>query len=80
MPKGTRRTEIRVGQRLIAHDGTPGYVALNTRGTRIYGAGDAFRVDWLDGDGEVEDSQYLTLQELADEGITSGRGVMPWAR
>ena len=82
MRPGARRsrTAIRVGQRLIFHDGTRGYVALNTRGTRVYGPGEVFRIDWLDADGSVADSQYATLDTLEAEGITVGHGVMPWAR
>ena len=75
-----QRRSIRVGQRLIAWDGTTGYVAQNTQGTRVHGPGEWFRIDWLDADGTLEDSLYTTLEALGAEGITFGRGVMPWAR
>ena len=74
------RTCIRVGQRLIGWDGTHGYVALNSKGKSIYGPGEQFMVEWLGLDGAVEDSAYYTLENLEREGITFGRGVMPWAR
>lgn len=35
---------------------------------------------WVGLDGTVEDSAYDTLEDLEREGITFGRGVMPWAR
>ena len=75
-----QRSSIRVGQRLIAWDGTTGYVAQNTQGTRVHGPGEWFRIDWLDADGTLEDSLYTTLEALGAEGIRFGRGVMPWAR
>jgi hypothetical protein len=73
------RTRIRVGQRLIAWDGTRGYVTLNSQGTRVFGPGEPFLVEWLGLDGTVEDSAYYTLENLEQEGMTFGRGVMPWA-
>ena len=76
MPKSTSR----VGQRLIAWDGTRGYVALNSQGKRVYGLGERFKIEWLDADGEVEDAQYVSLEQFEKEGIKSGRGVMPWAK
>jgi len=76
MPKNT----IRVGQRLINWDGQCGYVALNSQGRRVYGLGERFKVEWLDADGEVEDTQYVTLEQFEKEGIKRGRGVMPWAQ
>ena len=76
-----RIPSIRVGQRLIAWDGTPGFVALNSHGKSVYGPGEAFRVEWLDTDMKaVEDSQYLTLEALEAEGIRRGKGLMPWAK
>jgi hypothetical protein len=74
------RTSIRVGQRLMSWDGRKGYVSLNSRGQRVFGRGEPFLVEWLDYDGTIEDAQYLTLEQLSDEGIRFGRGVMPWAR
>jgi hypothetical protein len=74
------RKSIRVGQRLFYWDGMPGYVALNSTGKRIFGPGETFQVDWLDAEGNIEDSHYLTLEDFAEEGITFGRGVMPWAK
>jgi len=74
------RTLIRVGQRVIRWDGQRGYIDLNTKGTRVYGPGEAFKVLWLDADGRVEDAEYLTLAQFDDEGIRFGRGVMPWAK
>jgi len=65
MPKNT----IRVGQRLI-----------NWNGQRGYGLGERFKVEWLDADDEVEDAQYVTLEQFEKEGIKRGRGVMPWAQ
>ena len=76
MPKNT----IRVGQRLINWDGQVGYVALNSQGRRVYGLGERFKVEWLDAVGEVEDAQYVTLEQFEKEGIKRGRGVMPWAQ
>ena len=76
MPKNT----IRVGQRLINWDGQRGYVALNSQGRRVYGLGERFKVEWLDADGEVEDAQYVTLEQFEKAGIKRGRGVMPWAQ
>src|SRR5215831_19292483 len=58
MPKST----IRVGQRLIAWDGTRGYVALNSQGKRVYGMGERFKIEWLDTNGEVENAQYVSLE------------------
>ena len=75
-----QRTEIRVGQRLMRWDGTRGYVALNSAGRRVFGPGEAFLVEWLGLDGTVEDAEYLTLEAFAKEGITCGRGIMPWAQ
>jgi len=66
---------IRVGQRLIRWDGVRGSVALNSQGTRVHGPGDAFLVEWADGE-----SEYLTLEQFEEEGVKRGRGVMPWAR
>lgn len=66
---------IRVGQRLRRWDGEPGYVDLNSRGLRLYGPDEPFRVCWRDGD-----SEYLTLTVFAREGVTLGKGVLPWAR
>jgi hypothetical protein len=66
---------IRVGQRLIRWDGVRGYVALNSTGTRVHAAGEAFLVEWADGERE-----YLTLEQCETEGVTRGKGVMPWAR
>ena len=74
------RSNIRVGQRLINWDGTRGYVALNSQGKRVYGAGERFKIEWLDADGQVEDAQYVTLEQFKKEGIKRGRGVMPWAK
>ena len=74
------RTSIRVGQRLIYHDGNRGYVRLNSDGKRVYGPGETFYVVWLGEDGEYADTMLYTLEQFADEGITFGRGVMPWAR
>jgi len=76
MPKNT----IRVGQRLINWNGQRGYVALNSQGRRVYGLGERFKVEWLDADDEVEDAQYVTLEQFEKEGIKRGRGVMPWAQ
>jgi len=76
MPKST----IRVGQCLIAWDGTRGYVALNSQDRRVYGTGERFKIEWLNTDGEVEDTQYVSLEQFEKEGIKRGRGVMPWAR
>lgn len=75
------RTIIRVGQRLFTDDGSRGYVAQNSQGKRIYGPGEEFLVEWLDGTGGgYEGAEYYTLATLADEGIMFGRGVMPWAK
>jgi hypothetical protein len=63
------KSTIRVGQRLIAGDGTRGY-----------GMGERFKIEWLDADGEVEDAQYVSLEQFEKEGIKRGRGVMPWAK
>lgn len=76
MPKNT----IRVGQRLINWNGQRGYVTLNSQGRRVYGLGERFKVEWLDADDEVEDAQYVTLEQFEKEGIKRGRGVMPWAQ
>ena len=76
MPKNT----IRVGQRLINWDGAHGYGALNSQGRRVYGLGERFKIAWLDADGQVEDTQYVTLEQFEKEGIKRGRGVMPWAQ
>jgi hypothetical protein len=76
----TCRTTIRVGQRLRNWDGTRGYVALNSQGKRVFGPGEPFLVEWIGLDGTVEDSAYYTLENLEREGITFGRGVMPWAQ
>jgi len=76
-----QRTSIRVGQRLMNWDGTRGYVALNSQDTRVFGPGEPFLVEWLELDGgTVEDAAYVTLEDLAKEGIQFGKGVMPWAR
>jgi hypothetical protein len=75
-----QRPEIRVGQRLIRWDGSRGYVALNTAGRRVFGPGEAFLVEWLGLDGTVEDAEYLTLETFEQEGVTFGRGLMPWAK
>lgn len=75
-----RQQTIRVGQRLIAWDGGHGYVALNSQGKRVYGPGEQFKVEWLGADGEVEDAQYLTLEQFEKEDIKRGRGIMPWAK
>ena len=74
------RTTIRVGQRLRNWDGTRGYVTLNSRGIQVFGPGEPFMVEWLGLDGTVEDGVYYTLEDLEREGITFGRGVMPWAQ
>jgi hypothetical protein len=76
-----QRTEIRVGQRLIRWDGTRGYVALNSQGTRVCGPGEPFLVEWLGLDGHTaEDAASVTLEDLEREGIRFGKGVIPWAR
>lgn len=76
-----RSPSIRVGQRLIAWDGTPGFVAFNSQGKRCYGPGESFKIEWLDADRKtIEDSQYLTLEDLEAEGIRRGKGLMPWAK
>ena len=74
------RTTIRVGQRLINWDGTKGYVALNSKGKSVFGPGEEFMVEWLDWDGEIEDAAYYTLETVKQEGVTFGKGVMPWAK
>ena len=71
---------IRVGQRPIAWDGTRGYVALNSQGKRVYGLGERFKIEWLDADGEVEDAQYVSLEQFEKEGIKRDRGVIQWAK
>jgi hypothetical protein len=75
-----QRTAIRVGQRLIKWDGSKGYVALNSRGKRVFGRGERFLVEWVDEAGDVEDAVYLTLEQFDTEGIRVGRGLMPWAK
>lgn len=80
MPKQKPRLTIRVGQRLIRWDGAKGHVSLNTKGVRVHGPEDAFLVEWLDWDGTVESAEYYTLITLVTEGVTFGRGVMPWAK
>jgi len=55
-------------------------VALNSQGRRVYGLGERFKIAWLDADGQVEDTQYVTLEQFEKEGIKRGRGVMPWAQ
>jgi hypothetical protein len=74
-----QRTEIRVGQQLIRWDGTRGYVALNSQGTRVFGRGESFLVEWLGLDGTVEDAEYLTVEACEQAGVALGRGLMPWA-
>ena len=74
------RKSIRVGQRLINWDGMKGYVDLNSIGKTVYDPGEPFLVQWLDWDGEQGDANYYTLEQFREEGITFGRGVMPWAR
>jgi hypothetical protein len=77
----TRRQPLHVGQRLINGDGTTGGVALHSQGTRVFGPGAPFLVEWLDLDGKtVEDVASYMLEDLEREGITCGRGRMPWAR
>lgn len=76
-----QRTSIRVGQRLINWDGTRGYVGLNSQGKRVFGAREPFLVEWLGFDGKTaEDAAYSTLEDLKSEGVTFGKGVMPWAK
>jgi len=76
-----QRTEIREGKRLIRWDGTRGYVALNSQGKWVFGPEESFLVEWLGLDGAtVEDAEYLTLEALEKEGVTFGRGLMPWAK
>ena len=75
-----QRTAIRVGQRLIKWDGSKGYVALNSRGKRVFGRGERFLVEWVDEAGDVEDAVYLTLEQSDTEGIRVGLGLMPWAK
>jgi predicted methyltransferase len=64
-----QRTEIRVGQQLIRWDGTRGYVALNSQGTRVFGRGESFLVEWLGLDGTVEDAEYLTVEACEQAGV-----------
>lgn len=73
------KNAIRVGQRLINWDGSRGYVGLNSKGKCVFGPGEQFLVEWLDGDGEVEDGAYLTVEQLEHEGIRFGTGLLPWA-
>lgn len=76
-----QRTGIRVGQRLINWDGIKGYVALNSQGKGVFGLGESFMVEWLGLDGKtVEDAVYYCLEDFEHEGITFGKGVMPWAK
>lgn len=76
-----QRTSVRVGQRLINWDGTKGYVALKSQGTRVIGPGEPFLVEWLGFDGKtMEDAAYFTLEDLEREGITFGKSVMRWAK
>jgi hypothetical protein len=76
-----QHTSIRVGQRLINWDGTRGYVALNSQGKGVFGPGESFLVEWLGLDEKtVEDSAYYTLENLEEEHIKFGRGVMSWAK
>jgi isopentenyldiphosphate isomerase len=42
--------------------------------------GERFKIEWLNVDGEVEDAQYVSLEQFEKEGIKRGRGVMPWAK
>jgi len=37
-------------------------------------------VEWLGLDGTVEDAEYLMLEAFEKEGVTFGRGLMPWAQ
>jgi hypothetical protein len=46
----------------------------------VFGPGEAFLVEWLGFDVTVEDAEYLTLETFEQEGVTFGRGLMPWAR
>jgi hypothetical protein len=46
----------------------------------VFGLGEAFLVEWLGLDGTVEDTEYLTLEAFEKEGVTFGRGLMPWAK
>ena len=71
---------IRVGQRLLSWDNTKGYVALNKAGSRSYGPGEEFRVEWLGSDGGIEESCYYTLDTLEAEGVKLSKGIMSWAR
>ena len=66
---------IRVGQRLIRGDGVRSYIALNSKGTRVHGPGEAFLVEWADGE-----SEYLTLDQCETDGVKRSKGVMHWAR
>jgi len=79
--KATRTvSSIQVGQRLIAWDGRRGYVALTSTSQKRFGPGEAFKIEWLDAHGKsVEDSEYLTLEQLETEGIQRGKGRMAWA-
>lgn len=76
MPK---QQTICVGQRLRSWDGTHGYVAQNSVGKLFYAHGEQFKIEWVDS-GEVIDSQFCTLEQLSEEGISRARGLMPWAR
>lgn len=75
-----KRTTIRVGQRLNFWDGTKGYVQLNTQVSQFYHPGESFKVAWLDHDGSVLEETYYCLEDFEAEGITFGRGLMPWAK
>ena len=55
-------------------------MALHSQGKRVFGPGEPFFVEWIGLDGAVENSAYYTLEDLEREGITFGRGVMPWAQ
>jgi len=52
-----------------------GFISLNSKGTRVHATGEAFLVEWADGE-----SEYLTLEQFEEEGVRRGKGVMPWAR
>lgn len=54
--RATRRTTIRVGQRLRNWNGTRGDVALHSQGKHVFGPGERFVVEWVGFDGAVEDS------------------------
>ena len=76
-----QHTSIRVGQRLINWDGTRGYVALNRQGKGVFGPGESFLVEWWGLDGKtVEDSASYPREAFEKEGVTFGRGLMPWAK